>query len=269
VFTQPVGTPSAWREVASVANMTPDHVVVPLEGVGRIGLVATVGKPVGKAQQELRLAEVSVGTGAVMYDGKLTVGSPIGINDYRLIAVLLGYAVGMVVIFVVKPPARDSVHLPPGVSIAENGRRMIATVIDLLIALLVACKILGVPISEFASSGLLTPGPGQNAALLALGMLILANGVLESLFGRSLGKMIAGCGVVLMQSGAAPASGETPEPQAPPLWRSLVRNFVKWGLPPVALLGMLDPGGRHRADLLAGTAVVIEAEEEDGEEPEG
>jgi hypothetical protein len=45
----------------------------------------------------------------------------------------------------------------------------------------------------------------------------------------------------------------------------LIRNVVKWGLPPVAMVGMLDPVGRHRGDLLAMTAVVIEGEPDEDE----
>ena len=37
-----------------------------------------------------------------------------------------------------------------------------------------------------------------------------------------------------------------------------MRNAVKWGLPPVALFGLIDAGGRHRGDQLARTAVVVE-----------
>ncbi len=268
LYSQTARTPGLWRHIAEVTGIAPDHSVTPIESLHRIAVISAPQRTGSKDAPPYRMVEVSVGTGAVLSDGPLVIRSPVGVSDYRLIGLLLAYALGLVIIFVLRPPARESLHLPAGVSIAEPGRRMIASLIDLTIAVLVSCKLLGVPLAEFFGSGLLTPGPAQSVAMTSLALLIVANSLLETLMGRSLGKLIAGCGVVMMRTGPAPASGEPPQPQAPSFWRALVRNFVKWGLPPVALLGLMDPGGRHRGDLLAGTAVAIEAPDDEPESPE-
>jgi hypothetical protein len=116
---------------------------------------------------------------------------------------------------------------------------------------------------------------GQQVLLTSVGIMIALGTVLEFLLGRTVGKIITGCEVVAVKLTAANPT-EAPAPQAEkskadeqagpdrvPLWRVFLRNVIKWGLPPVALIGMLDPNGRHRADQLARTAVVIEAPEED------
>jgi hypothetical protein len=268
IFTQTAAAPGIWREIAAVSNISPDHAVAAMESLRSITVVSAPPRGTSRDPLPCRIVEVSVGTGAVLHDGPLVIRSPVGVSDYRLIGLLLAYAVGLVLVFVIRAPARESVHLPQGVSMAEPGRRMIASVIDLLVGVLVACRLLGVPVSEFLGSGLFSSGPSQSVALTALGLLIVANTVLETLMGRSLGKMIAGCAVIMMQSGPAPASGGDQQIKTPSLWRSFVRNLIKWGLPPVALLGLLDPGARHRADLLAGTGVVIETGEDEPEVPD-
>jgi len=266
VYTQPLATPTAWRAVATVQNVAADHVVLGMDGVGRIG-VASAAKGREPGGQDLRVSEVSARTGAVVYEGELQVASPITTSDYRFMGIAMAWVLGLVVVFLWRMPSKEALHMPPGVSIAEPGRRMIASLVDAGVAVVIACRVTGLPVMEFLNSGVWANGPAQNTLLIAIGILIVAGTVLESLFGRSLGKLMAGCGVVEMSRGV-PKKGETDEPRSPVLWRSAVRNLVKWGLPPVALFGLLDPAGRHRADQLAGTAVVVEGEDEEVEEPE-
>jgi len=46
------------------------------------------------------------------------------------------------------------------------------------------------------------------------------------------------------------------------LRQALVRNLMKYAMPPVAVFGLSDANGRHRGDVLAGTAVVIRVDDE-------
>lgn len=63
------------------------------------------------------------------------------------------------------------------------------------------------------------------------------------------------------------------EPPAPlglvrlSLWQALVRNLVKWLLPPVAALALVDTSGRHRGDGLARAAVLTELPPEPTQSP--
>jgi hypothetical protein len=266
VYTQPFAAPTAWRGTAEVQNVAPEHIVLPLDGVSRIGVVS-IAKSKEPGGLDLRMTEVSVRTGAVAYEGELNIASPITPSDYRFMAIAMAWVLGLIVVFLWRPAQKAAQHLPPGVSIAEPGRRMIAALIDAAVAVLIACRVMGLPLVEFLNSGVWANGPAQDTLLIAVGILVVAGTVLETLFGRTLGKLLAGCGVIEMSRGV-PKKGENDEPRAPVYWRAAIRNLIKWGLPPVALFGLLDPAGRHRADQLAGTAVVVEGEEEPEDEPE-
>lgn len=268
VFTQPVAAPVAWREVAAFAGATADCALVAMDGVGRVGVVSHTRAKTNKDAPSLRITEVSARTGSVAYDGGISLGSPISGSDYRFVGVVLAYVTGLVAVFLWRPTPKDSVHLPPGVSLAEPGRRMLASLIDLCIGVLIACRIIGIPVGEFLGSGLWNSGPAQNAMFVALGLLVVTGGVLEALLGRSLGKMVTGCAVVEMHSGTGGGKAKDGGAKTPLVWKSLLRNAVKWGLPPLALFGLLDAGGRHKGDQLAGTAVVVEDDGEDDSTPE-
>jgi hypothetical protein len=278
VFTRPCDFPSlAWREVASVAAVSTDHVVVALDGVGR---VAVLSSPVGAADRKDRdkqtLTEVSVGTGAVVYSGELMLTSPMSRGDYRMVAVILGYAVGLVLIFLLRVPPADAILLPEGYSLAEPGRRMVAGVIDIAIGLVIASRLLHMPFSDVISPSAWWSEQGQAVLLTSVAAMIGLNTVLELLFARSIGKIVTGCQIALVDNVGAGAkkpeqaspSGEVKVemPRHAGLGRLLLRNLIKYGLPPVALLGLLDASGRHRGDQLAQTAVIIEGVDDQDEE---
>jgi len=49
-----------------------------------------------------------------------------------------------------------------------------------------------------------------------------------------------------------------------PLWAAIVRNMIKWLVPPVAALVLLDPERLHRGDRATRTLVVAPIEDFDG-----
>jgi uncharacterized RDD family membrane protein YckC len=263
--------------VASVPSTSTDYAVVALDGVGRIAIESSpVPGSSLKEQLKQTLTEVSVGTGAVMYSGELVVTSPISGADYRMVGVILAYALGMVVIFLVKTPRPDAVLIPEGYSIAEPGRRMVAGIIDVAIGVALASRIWHVPLADAISPGNWGTEAGQGVILTSVGLMIALGTVLELLFGRSVGKIVTGCEVVAVgEVGGKPAAEKaTPEttetkekeeegPAHGTFGHLLLRNAIKFGLPPVALLGLLDASGRHRGDQLAKTAVVVEGVEEE------
>ncbi len=282
VFTRPLAQPElAWREVATVPSISTDHVVMALDGVGRIAIESSpVSGASLKDQPKQMLTEVSVGTGAVMYSGELLVTSPISGADYRMVGVILAYALGMVVIFLVKTPRPDAVLIPEGYSIAEPGRRIVAGIIDVAIGVALASKIWHVPLADAISPGSLGTEAGQGVILTSVGLMIALGTVLELLFAAWIGKIVTGCEVVAVgevggkppaekTAGEAGASGEPKEDEGPAhgtFAHLLLRNAIKFGLPPVALLGLFDASGRHRGDQLAQTAVVVEGVEEEGQD---
>lgn len=58
------------------------------------------------------------------------------------------------------------------------------------------------------------------------------------------------------------AGGSSDELMYPSLPEAMLRNFIKWFLPPAALAGVWREGGRHRGEQYTGTAVVLEVEDE-------
>jgi hypothetical protein len=281
VFTRPCDFPThAWREVASVAAVSTDHAVVALDGVGRIAVLSSPFTAADRRDRDKQtLTEVSVGTGAIIYSGELTLTSPISRADYRMVAVILGYALGLVLIFLLRVPPADAVLLPEGYSLAEPGRRVVAGIIDIVIGLVIASRLLHMPFADAISPSAWWSEQGQAVLLTSIAIMIGLNTVLELLFARSIGKIVTGCQIALIDTvggtlppAQAPAGSEpqTEGPRQPGLGRILLRNLIKFALPPVALLGLLDASGRHRGDQLAHTAVVIEGvdDEEDDEGPD-
>ena len=100
----------------------------------------------------------------------------------------------------------------------------------------------------------------------ALAIAIPIASVMEAGFGRSPGKALLGIEVVRMSRGESAFTGLVVRPS---LVMCLVRNAIKWIMPPVAMLGLLDPELRHRGDVLSRSAVVVKYEDEveDGEQP--
>ena len=82
----------------------------------------------------------------------------------------------------------------------------------------------------------------------------------EALIGRSVGKVAMGCEVIDVRV--------TDRPVHPKVWQAATRNVIKWVLSPAAMIGLMDPEGRHRGDSMAGTAVVMPELEEDESDDE-
>ncbi|MEM7622637.1 MAG: RDD family protein, partial [Planctomycetota bacterium] len=167
-------------------------------------------------------------------------------------------------------PAADAevFVLPDGVALAGMGPRVAAAALDLVLAATVASMLLGIPISALFGPGLLLE-PTRAWTLVPMVMLVgLAGGTMfDTVFGGTPGKLLTGCRVC---GPGDPMTPGTAAPDAPAsetedgrirlrslgFSRSLVRNAVKWVLPPVALLVLFDRSGRHRGDVLARAAVV-------------
>ncbi len=202
------------------------------------------------------LHEVSVGTGTVMYSGQAKIAGPIVASDLLVVAMVLVTVTGVVGLMLI-PVRQEAVELPKGVSLAEPPRRAIAGVVDLFTALVITGALRGLPVLETLSPASWSTPDGLISLGMALGGLIVVNGVLEGTIGRSLGKFLTGCAVVSVRPGSAGRLS---------LSRSMLRNLIKWGIPPIGLSVLFDSSGRHKADLLTQTAVTVTMDDEESEE---
>lgn len=204
-----------------------------------------------------QVVEFSLVTGGVLSAGVASTASPISVEDVRMLAGMLIAMTALVLIAVMRPgPEPAEPVLPPMTALAPAGRRMLATVIDLLPAWFLASRALGLSMIE-ALGPVALPITGSMSVLppvLILAMAASHSAVSEMVFGRSLGKAMTGLFVARVDS--------VPGPMAPGQFRpptpggAVLRNAVKWFLFPAATLALGDRSGRHRGDLMARTAVL-------------
>ncbi|MEO0484089.1 MAG: RDD family protein [Planctomycetota bacterium] len=279
------------RDVARLEGATSDAAAVAVPGATRLIVAwpdrlgsgdwdamteqerARAASPRGYA-----IAELSLDTGATLFEGVASSGAPISASEFRALAILLVGVMGLVLIFALRrDPSDPTVFLPPGFALAEPGRRAAATLFDLLLAMAAAAGVLGV-----APSSLLSPEAWLTGThtvwslplMLAMGFAMGTAG--EALWGWSLGKLLFGCRVVcaaprsvasLTEAAAAAARASRSTEPAIERWtrtplggigfrKAAARNAFKWIIPPGATLAFVAPDFRHRGDVAAGVVVV-------------
>ncbi len=222
-------------------------------------LVIAVGRREG-ADPALRyaLVEVSLSTGEILYDGPLERVAPVSPEEFKILAAAMVVMMVVSLMIVLRPVPRETeITVPDGCALASPGRRLFATLLDLVLCTLIVSRVTGVPFNEIAGlSVLLRPDQSwltlPSVLFVGLGYSVM----METVFSATLGKLAMGCRVA-----RAPIAGGPPARVG--FGRSLVRNGVKWILPPAASLALIEPTGRHRGDLLAGAVVVVPLQDED------
>ncbi len=255
-----------WRELARLDSVEEVWGVAALASGDALAVLWHRRPPAGAPSNEptrRMIAEVSLGTGRVLYEGEATSGTPVSRKDAWLLGLAVAMVTGMVVVTVLRPPGAPVV-LPQDTSLAPPLRRLFAGLVDFVLGLAVAGAIVGRGgFSEL--EWWLTPD-GQWLMIMVLPCLAVVCGVAEGLSGRTLGKLLLGIRVASVR--VQPGNLDAPA-AAPGLGRGMLRNVIKWCLPPVGLIALLDPEGRHRADQFAMTAVVLpEVPEPEDDEPE-
>jgi hypothetical protein len=244
------------RPLATLRAVRPPLSLAPLDADGLVAVfyaeppAATGG---AAATHDQMVGEVSARTGRIMYQGRLIGVAPVAPSDYRLMLMMMALVIGSVVLFIARPPGdAPEVHLPKGCSLAGPARRAIAAGIDVLVAL-----VAGGVVWRVAPATLLEPAwwggsESWSVCLTALALLVCGCTLCESLIGKTVGKALVGCEVVSIRTESGKSDGTTATPAA-----ALLRNLLKWTVPLIALVGLLDPSRRHRADEWASTAVIV------------
>jgi len=202
--------------------------------------------------------EVSGATGLVMHDGEAARRGPLSSQDLRALVVLLLGSTAAVLLFVVRVGDDPGVvALPDGAEIASPSRRISAALIDVGVALGAVWAVTGATPGAVLDVLRITPeGLGVVGVIDLVMAGFVVSTLMEGVFGRTVGKVVAGCEVL------AVVDRRAVDRRGVGLGRAAIRNAVRWGLPPAALLGVFEPGGRHRGDAVARTIVVSRFEAE-------
>lgn len=209
----------------------------------------------GRAATSLELEEFSLDSGRTLYVGPAVFDGPVSPSDLRILLVLMVLVSASLLLFVVRTSNESKPFTaPPGCVLAPPMPRLLASVGDGLVALLI-----GSEIARALPEGWLAMRIGAEVIdfaplLLSLVFGMLAGAVMEAALGRTIGKLVFGLAVTRSRKG----DDDAPGIRRPGFGASLVRNAVKWLLPLVAMAGAMSPLLRHRGDTLSGLAVVGE-----------
>ncbi|MEM7754462.1 MAG: RDD family protein [Planctomycetota bacterium] len=255
----------AVRTVGRAELPGPASVAVPLgeRGSRLVVLCEVVDEARGDGQVSYHATEVSMVSGDVLYAGPVRRALPVSPEEFRFLAVALVALTAATLLIAVRPgsgPDAGVCSLPDGVSLADPAARAAATLVDLLLASWVVSGLTGLGAGGagvFGLSWLFDP-----TAWIGLPIVLTTAAALgttcESVFGRTPGKALFGCRVVRCgESGV----------RTPTVGALLLRNLIKWLLPPLTVLSLIDgSSGRHRGDSIVGVAVVSRIPEDGGTE---
>lgn len=212
--------------------------------------------------EPLKLREVSVRTGRVLYDGPARNTGLISDTEFRILAGLLLLVMASVIVYVVRVDTTRGTDLPEGLELADPIRRVLAGGIDYVVGGVGAALVLGLPALSLIRPSEIVELESVRGVLLALGLTALHCAIGEWRTGQSIGKGLLGIRVIVLD-GAAPDEIRV---HRPGIAAALSRNLVRWGLPIVGLLMLLDQSRRHPGDVLGRTLVVQDAPEDPPEE---
>jgi hypothetical protein len=221
--------------------------VVPAEGLRRVAL-AWKDRATTRNASPIHILELSLDSGAVFFDGKATPVGPISLADFRLLLVGLFLLSGAVLLFILGPADDLTLSLPDGYALASTQRRLLAAVIDFLVALLVASRLMGFSIADLLSLEGVLGGPAFWTFLATLATGGLLGTLSERFFGVTVGKLFTSCQVAEQVPGGM---------QDPSFRASFLRNILKWAVPPIAIFMLTNQNGRHPGDIVARTAVLV------------
>ena len=196
----------------------------------------------------VEIVEYDLVDGVQRYRGPPSASSPVSPEEFRFLIGMMMLIMSGVLIVVIMPDRSDAMQIPDACVLADPGRRLIATMLDAVLVASVVGWFFDVSASEILTMAVIVR-PDNAWAVIPITMIVgvAASTMSEWLLGRTLGKVLVGIRVVRAQPGAL---------VRPRLWSALVRNAIKWILPPVAALALIDPEALHRGDRASRTLVV-------------
>jgi uncharacterized RDD family membrane protein YckC len=197
-------------------------------------------------------------TGKVSEPQTLAV-QPISATRIWQSSLLLAIAlIGVLLMFLIKPPVKEAVTLPKGLAVLPPMSRLTAFALDAAPAAGLVMFAMGKRFGDVTAMPLLTLNFAESSAyLLTFGIVWGHTALSEVVFGRSLGKMLLDVRIVRLDG------------SKPRLMQMVARNLIKpliFLVPPLAVLALFNPHMQGLHDLVAGTLVVHEVE---GEASEG
>lgn len=218
------------------------RVAKPAEPVVSDDGAPSVGEP------SVMLMELSTRDGSVLFDDPPRVSAPVSPEEFRFLVVMMVLIMVGVLVVVILPDRTDAMVMPEGVVLGEPGRRLMASVLDAMAVCVIVGSIAGIPATDILTlTVIMQPGNAWGIFPITILAGIAYSTSAESILGATPGKMLMGLRLVAAQQGAA---------RRVPFPRVLARNIIKWALPPVAALALVDPEGLHRADRATRSLVV-------------
>lgn len=230
-----------------------------LVGIAEQTQLDTDTSEASESQPTVQVYEIDLADGSMVYVGEPVVSSPVSAGEMRFLMGMMVLIMVGVLVVVIMPDRADAMGIPDGFALADPGRRLMATMFDVFFVAFVMGLLFDVRVIEIITLSVIVRSDTSwlvIPAVLISG--IVSMSLLEWLVGASPGKWLMGIRVVRGVAG----------PMAKiPLWAAIVRNMIKWLVPPVAALVLLDPEMLHRGDRATRTLVVAPIEDFDGSQP--
>ena len=199
-------------------------------------------------QATVEVYEIDLADGSMIYSGDPTAVVPVTAAEMRFLMGMMVLIMVGVLVVVILPDKADAMGIPDGFALADPGRRLMATMFDVFVVSFLIGMIFDVRVVEIVTLSVIAR---SDTSWLVVPMVMVSGigvmSVLEWLFGATPGKWMMGLRVVRGQSGAM---------ERVPLWAAVVRNMIKWLVPPVAALALVDPELLHRGDRITKTLVA-------------
>lgn len=197
----------------------------------------------------IELTELSMLDNAIRYQGPPIASAPVSVQEFRFLAAMMILVMLGVLVVVILPDRTQTMLLPDHMVLADPGRRLIASLLDALIIVSIVARLFDIAPAEIITLTFIVRPEESWAvipAVLILGTIYAT--LFEWLIGATPAKLIVGIRVARAQIGPR---------TRPRFWSALVRNIIKWVLPPVAAIALLDPESLHRGDRASRTLVVM------------
>jgi len=217
--------------------------------VSRAQLVPSFrGEDVENDSPSLVIREYDLSSGEELYSGSPVVVPPMSSEEIRFLMGMLVLVMMGGLVAVIMPDKGNEMSVPVGFALCEPSRRVVASMFDLMLISFVLGFVFDARMIEVLSlSVIMRPDSSWLIYPSLMGIGVIQGTLSEWLFGASFGKWVTGLRVVQAKSGPMDRVS---------LGGALVRNLIKWFMPPVGFLMVVDPEGLHRGDRATQSIVV-------------